>query len=99
MQFLIGTSGYSYPKWKGTFYPEKLQQNEMLDFYSRHFRTVELNNTFYKLPSAEAFKGWLEEVPGEFQFTVKAPQRITHIKRLKLGECKALVADLFKAIA
>src|SRR5262245_32248567 len=96
MQFFIGTSGYSYPKWKGKFYPEKLPAKQFLEFYSQHFPTVELNNTFYKLPTPASFESWLKEVPADFQFAVKAPQKITHIKRLKASD--DAVQALFEAV-
>jgi uncharacterized protein YecE (DUF72 family) len=83
MQFLVGTSGYSYPKWKGSFYPPKMKPSEMLPYYAEHFATVEMNNTFYKLPEPSAAKEWASQVPAEFRFALKAPQTITHRKRLK----------------
>src|SRR6266704_1736657 len=70
MHFHVGTSGYSYKEWKGSFYPEKLPQKDMLSYYSQRFSTVEINNTFYRMPKA-------------FRFVLKAPQTITHFKRLK----------------
>jgi uncharacterized protein YecE (DUF72 family) len=79
----IGTSGYSYPAWKGTFYPPKLPANAMLAFYATQFPTVELNNTFYRMPAAEMMRKWACETPASFRFAVKAPRRITHIGRLK----------------
>jgi len=83
MQLLAGTSGYSYAEWKGVFYPEKLPATEMLRYYSEHFPTVEINNTFYRMPAETMLARWAEEVPGEFAFTLKAPRRITHDNRLK----------------
>jgi len=83
MRFLVGTSGYSYPKWKGSFYPEKLPQKEMLDYYAQRFSTVELNNTFYRMPTESNLKSWAQQVPEGFRFALKAPQIITHRKRLK----------------
>lgn len=82
MRVLVGTSGYSYPEWKGSFYPEDLPAKKMLRFYAEHFPTVEANNTFYKMPTAKAMEQWLQEVPPAFVFGVKAPQRITHKERL-----------------
>ncbi len=82
MAFLIGTSGYSYPKWKGTFYPEKLPTNEMLNYYSSHFQTVEINNTFYRPPTEQFLRAWARQVPANFRFVLKAPQDITHTRRL-----------------
>ena len=86
MQFFVGTSGYSYKEWKGSFYPEKLQQKEMLRYYAERFAAVEINGSFYRMPSAANLKSWAEEVPAGFQFAFKAPQAITHFKRLKDAE-------------
>jgi uncharacterized protein YecE (DUF72 family) len=86
MKVLIGTSGYSYKEWKGSFYPEKLPASAMLRFYAEHFPTVEINNTFYRMPSPKVFEGWRAEVPPGFSFAIKAPQRITHQKRLAGAE-------------
>lgn len=83
MDLLVGTSGYSYKEWKGNFYPEDLPEREMLRFYGTRLSTVEINNTFYRLPKESVLKSWGEQVPADFQFAVKASQRITHIKRLK----------------
>ncbi len=82
-----GTSGYSYAEWKGNFYPEKLAAKEMLRFYAERFPTVEINNTFYRMPKEELLAGWAAQVPEGFTFVIKAPKRITHDKRLKeVGE-------------
>jgi len=86
MQFFVGTSGYSYKEWKGSFYPEKLPQKEMLRYYAERFAAVEINGSFYRMPSAANLKSWAEEVPAGFQFAFKAPQAITHFKRLKDAE-------------
>jgi uncharacterized protein YecE (DUF72 family) len=83
MQFFVGTSGYSYREWKGSFYPEKLRQREMLGYYAQRFAAVEINNTFYRLPANAVLKSWPQQVPKEFRFALKAPQAITHRKRLK----------------
>jgi uncharacterized protein YecE (DUF72 family) len=82
MQFFVGTSGYSYPQWKGRFYPKSMQQKEMLSYYARHFSAVEVNNSFYKMPAADDVQAWTAQVPAIFRFAVKAPQTITHFKRL-----------------
>jgi uncharacterized protein YecE (DUF72 family) len=80
----IGTSGYVYRHWrKGVFYPAGLPAREELGYYASHFRTVELNNPFYRLPTAEMFQRWRDNTPGDFQFAVKASRYITHIKRLR----------------
>ncbi len=83
MRMLTGTSGYSYKEWVGPFYPEKLPASAMLRYYAERFPTVEINNTFYRMPAESMLEGWAREVPGNFSFTLKAPRRITHIKRLK----------------
>jgi uncharacterized protein YecE (DUF72 family) len=83
MRFYVGTSGYSYPKWKGSFYPPKLPQKEMLDYYAERFGAVEINNSFYRLPTAAVLRSWAQQAPASFQFAFKAPQTITHFKRLK----------------
>lgn len=82
-QVFVGTSGYSFKTWKGHFYPAKLPERQFLPFYAERLETVELNNTFYRTPSPEAIAGWRSAVPPAFRFSVKAPQRITHLSRLK----------------
>ena len=82
MKLHVGTSGYSYKEWKGNFYPEDLSAKEMLSYYSRRLPAVEINNTFYRLPQATMIENWRAQVPDEFRFSIKATQRITHIKRL-----------------
>ncbi len=79
----IGTSGWHYDHWKGPFYPEKFPPDKMLSFYSRRFKTVEINNSFYKLPDKKTFKQWFKIVQGDFLFAVKASRYITHMKKLK----------------
>lgn len=81
MNVFVGTSGYSYPEWKGSFYPAKMPTKEMLGFYGSHFRTVEINNTFYRPPTARLLATWAAQVPADFRFALKAPQEITHVKR------------------
>ncbi len=94
MQILAGTSGYSYAPWKGNFYPEKLPAAKMLGYYATKLPTVEINNTFYRMPKRELFEKWVSEVPAAFRFAIKAPQRITHIARLlKCDEAVATLAD------
>ncbi len=83
MNLNVGTSGYSYKEWKGNFYPEDLPAKEMLAYYSRRLPAVEINNTFYRLPQPAMVANWRDQVPENFRFSVKATQRITHIKRLK----------------
>jgi len=79
----VGTSGYSYKEWKGSFYPDKIPAAQMLSYYSSRLPAVELNNTFYRLPQRPMVEGWKTQVPENFRFAVKASQRITHFKRLK----------------
>jgi uncharacterized protein YecE (DUF72 family) len=79
----VGTSGYSYKEWKGSFYPEKIAAKEMLPYYASRLQAVELNNTFYRLPQRSMVESWKAQVPDNFRFSVKASQRITHFKRLK----------------
>src|SRR3989304_3155399 len=83
MEFWVGTSGYSYKEWKGTFYPAKLPDGGMLRSYADRLPAVEINNTFYRLPKAEVLESWAEQVPGAFRFVLKASRRITHSKRLR----------------
>jgi uncharacterized protein YecE (DUF72 family) len=83
MVLRIGTSGYSYKEWKGGFYPEDLAAAKMLSYYAQRLGTVEINNTFYRLPTAKLLEGWASQVPAEFRFVLKVSQRITHFKRLK----------------
>jgi len=82
----VGTSGYSYKAWLGNFYPERLAPKEMLRFYASRLPAVEINNTFYRLPKESVLLSWAEQAPAEFRFVLKAPQRITHVKRLKEAE-------------
>jgi uncharacterized protein YecE (DUF72 family) len=83
MHVLVGTSGYSYKEWKGPFYPKDLPAAGFLGFYADAFKTVEINNTFYRMPTAKLVEGWASEVPEGFTFALKAPQRITHTAKLK----------------
>lgn len=80
---LIGTSGYNYPEWKGSFYPPDLPASKMLPYYAERLSTVEINYSFYRLPSEKAVEGWAAATPDNFTFTLKAPRRITHDARLR----------------
>jgi len=93
----VGTSGYSYAEWKGTFYPEKMAAKDMLTYYAGRFSTVEINNTFYRMPKEDLLNGWAAQVPESFTFVIKAPQRISHIRRLK--DCADLLSYLFQVTA
>jgi uncharacterized protein YecE (DUF72 family) len=83
---LVGTSGYNYPEWRGTFYPEKFSTDKMLAFYAERFPTVEINYTFYRLPNEKLLAGWSGGTPEQFSFTLKAPRRITHDAKLQRCE-------------
>jgi uncharacterized protein YecE (DUF72 family) len=83
VMYYLGTSGWSYPGWKGRFYPPDLSSSDWLAFYSQHFSTVEINMTFYRYPKPETLRGWLERTPPHFTFTLKANRQITHLKRLR----------------
>jgi len=86
MNCRVGTSGYNYPEWRGTFYPEKFATDKMLAFYAEHFPTVEINYTFYRMPTEKLLAGWAAATPEQFTFTLKAPRRITHDSRLQRCE-------------
>ena len=79
----IGTSGWHYDDWKEVFYPAQMAKHKWFEYYSKHFDTVEINNTFYQLPKEQTFENWHKQAPKNFLFTVKANRFITHIKRLK----------------
>jgi len=82
MRLHIGTSGYSYKEWKGIFYPDDLPAAKMLPYYAERFDSVEINNSFYRMPNEAMVEKWGTQVPDGFQFVIKAPQRITHMKKL-----------------
>jgi uncharacterized protein YecE (DUF72 family) len=82
MKYYVGTSGYSYDEWKGNFYPEKIASGDMLHYYGEKLPSVEINNTFYRMPKASMLETWASQVPESFRFVVKASRRITHIRRL-----------------
>ena len=83
MAIWVGTSGYNYPEWKGTFYPETLPASKMLPYYAERFPTVEINYTFYRAPNEKTLTGWDAATPERFKLTLKAPKRITHDARLR----------------
>ena len=85
MRIAVGTSGYAYKEWKGTFYPADLKAEDYLPYYAGRLETVEINNTFYRMPTEKVLAAWAAQVPGTFTFVLKASQKITHRKRLK--EC------------
>lgn len=88
MNLHVGTSGYSYKEWKGSFYPEKIPAKDMLRYYAERLHTVEINATFYRMPQASMLENWKAQVPETFRFSLKASQRITHFKRLKETEAE-----------
>lgn len=94
---LVGTSGYNYPEWRGTFYPEKFSTDKMLAYYAQRFATVEINYTFYRMPSEKLLAGWAAGTPDGFRFTLKAPRRITHDS--KLQRCEDLVQAFCRTAA
>jgi uncharacterized protein YecE (DUF72 family) len=96
MQVHVGTSGFAYKEWRGSFYPEKMREKDMLPFFAERLRAVEINNTFYRLPVRETFERWAGQVGEGFTFVVKANQRITHRQRLAPESAEAVEA-LFEA--
>jgi uncharacterized protein YecE (DUF72 family) len=97
MKFYIGTSGYSYKAWQGKFYPAKISAKDMLHFYAQRLPAVEINNTFYHMPTESVLTSWAAQVPENFVFTLKAPRVITHLKRLKNVDDEA--GYLFRTLA
>jgi len=97
MRTWIGTSGYNYPEWKGSFYPEKIPAAKMLPFYAQSFSTVEINYTFYRIPNQKTLAGWDRDTPEGFRLTLKAPKRITHIARLR--DCAELLEYFLRTTA
>lgn len=83
MRVRVGTSGYAYKEWKGSFYPDDLKADDFLAYYAGEFDTVEINNTFYRMPRESMLAGWAAQVPDGFTFVLKASRRITHLQRLK----------------
>jgi uncharacterized protein YecE (DUF72 family) len=94
-----GASGYSFKEWKGTFYPEKIKPEEMLPFYSERLPTVEINNTFYRMPKTSMLENWAATTPEDFRFAIKASRRITHISRIKVESCADSVDFLYRTLA
>jgi uncharacterized protein YecE (DUF72 family) len=95
---LAGASGYSFKEWKGSFYPDKIKPEEMLTYYAERLPTVEINNTFYRMPKAEVLENWRASTPEAFRFSIKASRRITHMARIK-AESADSVAFLYKTLA
>jgi uncharacterized protein YecE (DUF72 family) len=93
----VGTSGYNYPEWKGSFYPQKMPAAKMLPYYAQSFCTVEINYTFYRVPNEKILAAWSRETPDGFRLTLKAPKRITHIARLH--DCAELLQYFLRTAA
>jgi uncharacterized protein YecE (DUF72 family) len=97
-RLLAGASGYSFKEWKGTFYPAELKPDAMLDYYSQRLPTVEINNTFYRMPNTTMLESWVATTPSHFRFAIKATRRITHIARLKAESAADSLAFLYKTL-
>ncbi|OGA08416.1 MAG: hypothetical protein A3D95_10345 [Betaproteobacteria bacterium RIFCSPHIGHO2_12_FULL_69_13] len=99
MKLLAGASGYSYKEWKGNFYPQDIKPEAMLAFYAGRLPTVEINNTFYRMPKPEVLENWARSTPEGFRFAIKASRRITHIARLKADTAADSVQFLYRNLA
>src|ERR1044072_2209184 len=97
MDLRIGCSGFFYREWKEVFYPKGLAQKDWFSFYCRHFNTIEINSTFYKMPTTKSFEKWHNDSPADFLFTIKAPRLITHYQQLKNSD--SLLTDFYLAIS
>jgi uncharacterized protein YecE (DUF72 family) len=99
MNVMTGTSGFSYTAWRGSFYPEKLPEAKMLAFYAGKLGAVEINNTFYKMPTPSMLEGWAAQTPDSFRFALKSPKLITHIKKLvDVGDAVARLAEAARSL-
>jgi uncharacterized protein YecE (DUF72 family) len=94
-----GASGFSFKEWKGPFYPPDCKPDAMLAYYAQRLPTVEINNTFYRMPKASVLESWTTQVPGDFRFSIKASRRITHMGRLKADTVAESVAYLYRNLA
>jgi len=95
----VGTSGWNYTEWKGSFYPDDMKPAAMLPYYAARFGTVEVNATFYRMPTPKVVAGWTAAVPAEFTFVLKAPQRITHFARLRdVDESVRIFCDVARGL-
>ena len=97
MNTWIGTSGFQYPEWKGTFYPEKMPTAKMLPYYAERFSTTEVNYTFHRIPSAKTIDNWCSNTPERFQFSLKAPQKVTHFAKLR--NCADTLRYFFEVVS
>jgi uncharacterized protein YecE (DUF72 family) len=98
-RLLAGASGYSFKEWKGTFYPEKIGAEEMLAYYAERLPTVEINNTFYRMPKTSVLENWAAATPAHFRFAIKASRRITHIARIKTESAAEPLGYLYRNLA
>jgi uncharacterized protein YecE (DUF72 family) len=94
-----GASGYSFKEWRGTFYPDKIKPEDMLAYYSERLPTVEINNTFYRMPKAAMLESWAATTPEQFKFAIKASRRITHIARMKVESAAEPLGYLYRNLA
>ncbi len=99
LKLLAGASGYSYKEWKGSFYPKDIKPEAMLAYYAERLPTVEINNTFYRMPKTDVLETWARATPEGFRFAIKASRRITHIARLKADTAADSVAFLYRNLA
>jgi uncharacterized protein YecE (DUF72 family) len=99
MKILAGASGYSFKEWQGSFYPDRIKPDAMLEWYSQRLPTVEINNTFYQMPKTAVLDKWSQATPPDFRFAVKASRRITHDARLKADACADSVEFLYRNLA
>ena len=96
MDWHIGCSGFHYRDWRGTFYPVKLPQKKWFDYYCEHFKTLELNVTFYRFPQLSFLQNWYQKAPADFRFSVKAPKAITHFKQFH--DTARMISDFYETI-
>ncbi len=98
-RLIAGASGYSYKEWKGGFYPQGIKAEEMLAWYAERLPTVEINNTFYRMPKTTVVESWAATTPAHFRFAIKASRRITHISRLKADSAAEPLGFLYRNLA
>jgi uncharacterized protein YecE (DUF72 family) len=97
-KIVAGASGYSFREWKGSFYPQKMKPADMLAFYAERLPTVEINNTFYRMPEAPMLENWVRTTPEHFRFAIKAPRRITHLSQLKPESAEEPLRSLYRTL-
>src|SRR6188508_3042260 len=93
MKVHVGCSGYNYKEWKGLFYPENLPQSKWLQYYCQHYKTVEINASFYRFPTVKSLQGWYDKTPEDFRFSLKATNQITHYK--KFNGTQSLINEFY----